>query len=132
MSSALNEETKGLETSVLIEPTASYLPAQSKESHKQYAFGYTIRIHNRGNQPVQLMSRYWQITDANSGVTEIRGDGVIGEQPIIHPGQSHTYSSGAVLQTDGGTMNGSYRMRTLDNTFFDVSIPLFILARVMH
>lgn len=110
-----------------------HLPKQS-QADDQYAFAYQITINNHGDQSVQLISRHWIITDANEEQQEVRGLGVIGEQPHIAPGESYQYTSGAVLQTPTGTMEGSYHMICADGTGWDVPIPAFLLAvpRALH
>jgi len=91
-------------------------------------FAYTITIRNEGEVPAKLLTRHWIITDANGRVQEVRGDGVVGEQPYLKPGQGFRYSSGAVLETPVGTMQGSYQMITDDGAKFDAAIPAFRLA----
>ena len=97
-------------------------------------FAYTITVTNRGEHPVQLLSRHWVITDANQHVQEVKGKGVVGEQPVIKPGQSFEYSSGSVLATQVGTMSGSYRMQMVEGGEFDVAVPQFVLSvpRTLH
>jgi ApaG protein len=111
-----------------------FLDDQSVPEDQRYVFSYTIRIHNRGEIPARLISRHWIITDANGKVQEVRGDGVVGEQPRLAPGESFEYTSGAVLETGLGTMRGSYRMRTDDGTAFDAPIEPFTLSipRTLH
>jgi len=111
-----------------------YLADQSDEADNRYVFAYTITISNQGVRPVQLLSRHWIITDANRHVQEVKGKGVVGEQPVIKPGQSFEYSSGSVLATQVGTMSGSYRMQEVDGGEFDVPIPQFVLSvpRTLH
>jgi len=111
-----------------------YLADQSNEADERYVFSYTITITNQGEHPVQLMERHWLITDANSHVQEVRGKGVVGEQPLILPGQQYEYSSGTVLATPVGTMSGSYLMRVADGGSFSVPIPRFVLSvpRTLH
>jgi ApaG protein len=106
-----------------------YLSEQSDPDNDRYAFAYTIGIENRGEEPVKLLSRRWLITDDNNQVEEIRGEGVVGLQPQIQPGQKFVYTSGAVLTTQFGTMQGSYQMTTPDGTRFDAEIPAFLLSR---
>jgi ApaG protein len=113
---------------IRIETTCWYLAEQSRPDSGQYAFSYTIKIHNQGSQPAQLMTRHWLITDAEGHTQEVKGDGVIGEQPLINPGQSHTYSSGAIIETPVGTMEGNYGMVTSNGEKFDATIPVFRLA----
>ena len=106
----------------------NYLPEQSDEADNRFVFAYTITITNAGPAPVKLVSRHWVITDANGLVQEVRGQGVVGEQPLINPSQSFEYTSGTVLTTQVGTMTGSYRMVTEDGTEFDAPIPQFVLS----
>lgn len=122
-----NADTSSLAQQISVEVRAHYLPTQSKPERKQYAFGYTIRIFNHSNTTVQLLSRHWFITDEKERVREVKGDGVIGEQPFIEPGENYTYSSGAMLETPTGTMHGSYTLRVNDELHFDTNIPMFAL-----
>jgi ApaG protein len=119
---------------IAIEVATRFLPEESAPDDGRYVFAYTIRIHNHGQVPAQLISRHWIITDANGKVQEVRGDGVVGEQPRLAPGESFEYTSGAVLETGLGTMRGSYRMRTDDGTAFDAPIDPFTLSipRTLH
>ncbi len=103
-----------------------YQAEQSREG--EYVFVYHICIQNKGEQAAQLLSRKWLITDADGNVTEVQGDGVIGEQPVIQPRQEHRYSSYSVLKTEVGCMQGSYQMRGEDGVFFEADIPMFTLA----
>jgi ApaG protein len=106
----------------------SYLPEQSDPGSERYVFSYTITIHNTGDEPAKLLRRHWIITDANGKVQEVRGDGVVGEQPHLAPGQGFRYSSGAILETPVGTMEGSYQMVTDEGRAFDAPIAPFRLA----
>jgi len=112
----------------------NYLAEQSDEADNRFVFAYTIELSNAGQLAVQLLSRHWIITDANHHVQEVRGKGVVGEQPTLTPGQKFEYSSGTVLATQVGTMHGSYRMLAEDGTEFDAAIPQFVLSvpRVLH
>jgi ApaG protein len=112
----------------------SYQPEQSDEAGNRFVFSYTITITNLGLVPTKLIGRHWIITDSNHNVQEVRGQGVVGEQPLIKPSQSFEYTSGTVLATQVGTMRGSYQMLAEDNTQFDVEIPQFVLSvpRVLH
>ncbi|HXH73028.1 MAG TPA: Co2+/Mg2+ efflux protein ApaG [Mariprofundaceae bacterium] len=113
-----------------IEVTAEpeYVPEHSEPEKGRYVFVYTIGIHNAGSVAAQLLSRHWIITDANGQVEEVVGDGVVGEQPVIQPGDEHEYSSFCELQTRVGYMEGSYTMRANDGTVFEAAIPAFTLA----
>ncbi|SDH79993.1 Co2+/Mg2+ efflux protein ApaG [Propionivibrio dicarboxylicus] len=117
-----------------IQVSPRYLPEESDVTADLYVFAYTIRIENTGNETAQLVSRHWIITDGNARVQEVRGLGVVGEQPIIKPGESYEYSSGCQLHTPIGTMRGSYQMTAADGTQFEAAIPEFILSapRVLH
>jgi ApaG protein len=106
----------------------NYLDDQSEPREQRYVFAYTITIRNEGDVPAKLLTRHWIITDANGRVQEVRGDGVVGEQPYLKPGQGFRYSSGAVLETPVGTMQGSYQMLGDDGAKFDADIPAFRLA----
>lgn len=113
---------------------AFFLPDQSDESAERFVFAYKIRITNKGSMSAQLISRHWIITDAENQVQEVRGLGVIGEQPTLKPGESFEYSSGSSLTTSVGTMRGTYQMVAEDGTKFDAEIPEFVLSvpRVLH
>ncbi len=117
-----------------IDVQTHYLPDQSDEQADRYVFAYTITIRNTGTIAAQLISRHWLITDGNHDVQEVRGLGVIGEQPKLDPGQSFQYTSGASIATPVGTMRGSYQMMAVDGTRFDAPIPEFTLSipRVLH
>ncbi len=112
----------------------NYLAEQSDETGNRFVFSYTITLTNCGSVAVKLISRHWIITDARYDVQEVRGQGVVGEQPTLQPDQSFEYTSGAVLSTQVGTMSGSYQMVAEDGTEFDVPIPQFVLSvpRVLH
>ena len=113
---------------ISIEVETSYLEEQSEPRERRYVFSYTITIRNEGEVPAKLLTRHWIITDANGRVQEVRGDGVVGEQPYLKPGQGFRYSSGAVLETPVGTMQGSYQMIADDGAQFDAPIAAFRLA----
>ena len=113
---------------IRIDVETSYLREQSDPQEQRYVFSYTITIHNDGGSPATLLTRHWTITDANGIVKEVRGEGVVGEQPRLEPGQGFRYSSGAVLETPVGTMQGSYQMVDGEGRRFDAPIPLFRLA----
>ena len=106
----------------------AYLEAQSEPEEQRFVFSYTITIRNEGTQAAQLVSRHWLITDSNGKTQEVRGNGVVGEQPHLRPGQSFRYSSGAIIETPVGTMQGSYQMRSDEGLTFDAPIPAFRLA----
>ena len=111
-----------------------YLAAQSDEAANRYVFAYTITLRNTGSVAAQLISRHWIITDAQGLVQEVRGLGVVGEQPRLEPGQSFEYTSGAAIATAVGTMKGAYQMVAADGTRFEAPIPEFTLSvpRVLH
>ena len=113
---------------IRIDVETSYLGEQSDPAEQRYVFAYTITIRNEGGLPATLLTRHWIITDANGGVKEVRGDGVVGEQPRLEPGQGFRYSSGAVLETPVGTMQGSYQMIDGEGQHFDAPIAPFRLA----
>jgi ApaG protein len=113
---------------ISIDVETTYLDDQSEPREQRYVFAYTITIRNEGEVPAKLLTRHWIITDANGRVQEVRGDGVVGEQPYLKPGQGFRYSSGAVLETPVGTMQGSYQMIADDGAQFDAPIAAFRLA----
>ena len=117
-----------------ISVATQFLDEQSDPDGGRYVFAYTIRIRNLGRLPAQLLDRHWVITDGNGKVEEVRGEGVVGEQPRLEPGEAFTYTSGAVLETAVGSMQGSYHMSGDDGTEFDAPIPPFTLAvpRTLH
>ena len=120
--------------SVVVQTQVNYLPDQSDEAGNRFVFSYTITITNLGHSSAKLISRHWIITDANNHVQEVRGQGVVGEQPLLKPSQSFEYTSGTVLTTQVGTMRGSYQMLAEDGAQFEVDIPQFVLSvpRVLH
>ncbi|OHC30008.1 MAG: Co2+/Mg2+ efflux protein ApaG [Pseudomonadales bacterium RIFCSPHIGHO2_02_FULL_60_43] len=105
-----------------------YLPEQSQPEQNRFAFAYTVTVSNKGELPAKLLSRHWVITDGDGRVQEVRGAGVIGQQPLIEAGASHTYSSGTVMATRVGIMQGSYQMLAEDGKRFDAMIAPFRLA----
>ncbi len=119
---------------ITVAPRATHIPEQSDAEAGRYAFSYTITITNTGAVSAQLLSRHWIITDANNLVQEVKGQGVVGAQPKLKPGESFEYSSGSLLATPVGTMRGSYQMLAEDGTRFDAAIPEFTLSvpRVLH
>jgi len=112
----------------------SYIESQSDEGESRFVFAYTVTIHNSGPVPAKLVTRHWLITDSNGKTQEVRGEGVVGEQPYLRPGEAFQYTSGTMLETPVGTMQGSYQMITDDGTEFDAPINAFTLAapRVLH
>lgn len=113
---------------IRVEVETSYLENQSDPGERRYVFSYTITIRNEGNVPARLLTRHWIITDANGKVQEVRGEGVVGEQPYLKPGQGFRYSSGAVIETPVGAMQGSYQMQSDDGQYFDTPVRPFRLA----
>jgi ApaG protein len=113
---------------IRIKVATQFVDDQSEPSIDRYVFAYTITIENLSDVSTQLMSRHWIITDANGKVQEVSGDGVVGQQPKLEPGATYRYSSGAVLETPVGAMQGSYRMLADGGIDFDAPIPPFTLA----
>ncbi len=121
--------------SVIYQSARSGTPSsQSEPDNERYVFSYTITIRNEGGVPAQLLSRHWVITDANGNVQEVKGEGVVGEQPHLKPGEGFQYTSGAMIATPVGSMRGSYQMLTDSGDEFDAEIPAFTLAipRTLH
>jgi ApaG protein len=110
---------------IAVEP--AFLDDQSEPGENRYLWSYRVTIENKGSETVQLLTRHWRITDSRGRVREVRGNGVIGEQPVIAPGKSYEYTSGAPLETPSGFMGGSYRMKSTTGEAFDVGIPTFVL-----
>jgi ApaG protein len=117
-----------------VSAATQYLAEQSDEAAGRYVFAYTITLRNTGNVAAQLISRHWVITDGQGLVQEVRGLGVVGAQPLLQPGESYEYTSGASIATAVGTMKGSYQMVAADGTRFEAPIPQFTLSvpRVLH
>ena len=115
--------TRGIAVSVEL----TYLEADSSPANAQYLWAYRVMIENQGGETVQLLSRHWMITNARGEFTEIKGPGVVGKQPFLKPGESHTYTSGAPLNTPSGMMGGSYLMVSESGERFDIEIPTFSL-----
>jgi len=113
---------------IRIQVATTYVDDQSEPDADRYVFAYTITISNDGDVAAKLLSRHWVITDANGKVQEVSGDGVVGEQPYLNPGERFRYSSGAVLETPVGAMQGLYRMKSDSGADFDAPIPPFTLA----
>jgi ApaG protein len=111
-----------------------YIEEQSVPEQGRYVFAYTITIRNEGAVPARLLSRHWIITDSNGRVEEVRGEGVVGEQPYLRPGEGFQYTSGAVIETPVGSMQGSYQMVADDGVAFEARIPMFTLSapRTLH
>jgi ApaG protein len=119
---------------IVVSSQTQYVAEQSDEENGRFVFAYTITIRNSGSVPAQLVSRHWIITDGRNQVQEVRGLGVVGAQPLLKPGESFEYTSGAAIATPVGTMRGSYQMVAEDGTHFDAPIPQFTLSvpRVLH
>ena len=119
---------------ITVQTRVEFVPDQSDIELERYVFAYTITITNSGNAPAQLISRHWLIADAVGEVQEVRGLGVVGEQPLLKPGESFEYTSGCVIATPVGTMRGSYQMVAEDGTKFEAPIDEFTLSmpRVLH
>ncbi|MGH8727877.1 MAG: Co2+/Mg2+ efflux protein ApaG [Burkholderiales bacterium] len=119
---------------ITVSAQSQFVPDQSDAEAGRYVFAYTIKITNTGAVPAQLISRHWVITDSDNRVQEVRGLGVVGEQPLLHPNQSFEYTSGTAIATPVGTMRGSYQMVAEDGVRFDAAIPEFTLSipRILH
>lgn len=119
---------------IRVDVQSEYLPEQSSPAEQRYVFAYHIAITNEGTRSARLLNRHWVITDGEAHVEEVRGDGVIGQQPLIAPGETYRYSSGAVLKTPVGSMHGSYGMVDEQGGSFAATIPAFRLAvpRMLH
>lgn len=115
--------------SIQVEVITRYLGEQSNPAENRFAFAYTITIRNVGPVAAQLFDRHWIITDGNGKVQEVRGEGVVGEQPVLEPGASHAYTSGCLLETPVGSMQGSFGMRSEDGDRFRAPVPVFRLAK---
>lgn len=112
-----------------VQVETNYMESQSQPEEQRFVFSYTVTIRNEGMVAARLMNRHWIITDANGKVQEVRGEGVVGEQPHLNPGESFRYTSGTVLDTPVGSMQGSYDMVDSQGNHFDATIPAFSLAR---
>ena len=120
--------------SIEIKTACRFIPEQSDVEAERYVFAYHITIRNTGRVSAQLMSRHWIITDAEGAVQEVKGAGVVGQQPVLQPGQQFEYTSGCTIATPVGTMQGSYQLVAEDGTRFDAMVPEFTLAmpRTLH
>lgn len=119
---------ESVENHISVNVDTRYLEDQSDPDERRYVFAYTITIRNRGTVPAKLVARHWLITDANGKVQEVRGEGVVGEQPHLMPGQGFRYTSGAVLETPVGSMQGAYHMLADNGVRFEAPIAPFTLA----
>ena len=119
---------------IRVDVETRYIEDQSNPEQNYYVFAYTITIQNQGQQSAQLLTRHWVITDSNRKIQEVRGDGVVGEQPLLKPGEQFVYTSGTMLETAVGTMKGSYQMLADDGSQFDATVDEFVLStpRVLH
>jgi len=119
---------------IQVDVETRYIEEQSNPDQNYYVFAYTITIQNKGSQAAKLLTRHWVITDSNQKVQEVRGEGVVGEQPHLQPGEQFVYTSGTMLETAVDTMRGSYQMQADDGSQFDAEIDEFVLStpRVLH
>jgi ApaG protein len=124
----MTESEKIGKQTIQVEAQSYYMADHSDPNQRRFVFSYTIKIHNAGDSPAQLLTRHWLITDSDGHVQEVQGDGVVGEQPKILPGETHSYSSGAMIETPVGTMEGKYGMLNHEGDKFDTPIPVFRLA----
>ena len=126
--------TDSTKYNITVTPVAQFIPEQSDEAADRYVFAYTITIANTGTVAAQLISRHWIITDAHEEVQNVSGEGVVGEQPLLKPGQKFQYTSGTAIATPVGRMRGSYQMVAEDGERFEAEIPEFMLSmpRVLH
>ena len=117
-----------------VQVETTYVAEHSAPDEDRFVFAYTITLVNRGSVTAQLISRHWYITDAEDRTEEVEGEGVVGEQPILKPGEGFRYTSGAVIETPVGTMHGTYQMFAEDGREFDATIPRFVLSapRTLH
>ncbi len=123
-----------LQNNIKVDVETRYIEEQSNPEQNYFVFAYTITIQNQGQQTAQLLTQHWVITDSNHKVQEVKGDGVVGEQPILKPGEQFVYTSGTMLETSVGTMKGSYQMESADGSKFDATIEEFVLStpRILH
>ena len=124
---ALTPSSEAITNNVRVEVESQFASEHSQPFQGQWFFHYTVRITNEGDETVQLISRHWIITDANGKTKEVEGSGVVGEQPVLTPGESFQYTSGCPLATSNGVMHGTYQMVTEDGDHFDVEIAPFAL-----
>jgi ApaG protein len=119
---------------ITVDVDTAYVESQSDPEQGRYVFAYTVTIQNTGEVPARLLTRHWVITDSNGKTQEVRGEGVVGEQPYLRPGEGFQYTSGTMIETPVGTMRGSYQMVADDGTEFDAPIRPFTLSvpRVLH
>lgn len=125
---------KRTDYNIKVAAQAFYLEEQSDPEHDRYVFAYTVLIQNQGGIAAKLLNRHWIITDANGKIEEVRGEGVVGEQPYLRPGEGFQYTSGTILETSVGSMRGNYQMLADDGVTFEADIPPFVLSipRTLH
>jgi ApaG protein len=121
-------ESEAITRNIRVHVAAQYVPGQSQPFQNDWCFHYTVEISNEGADTIQLISRHWIITDATGHVEEVKGAGVVGQQPVLEPGDSFEYTSGCHLKTSSGTMHGTYQMVSGDGEQFDVEIAPFVLT----
>ena len=123
-----------IDYNILVDVETTYVEAESDPDQQRYVFAYTVTIQNHGNLPAKLLTRHWIITDSNGKTQEVRGEGVVGEQPHLRPGEGFQYTSGTMIETPVGSMHGSYQMVAEDGTHFDAEIRPFTLSvpRILH
>lgn len=129
MPQEIQETSSAVTNGIRIVVRCRYVPEQSQPLFERFVFAYTVRIHNEGSLSAQLLSRHWVVTDCKGKVEQVRGAGVVGKQPILHPGEYFEYTSSAVLVVPRGEMHGSYRMHTVNGRTFDAVIAPFLLAQ---
>lgn len=127
LSSVSAPVSEAVTNDIRVEVLSRYVPENSRPAQDEWVFQYTVRITNQGDETVQLLSRHWIITDALEHVEEVQGPGVVGEQPVLGPGESFKYSSWCPLKTPMGMMHGTYQMVRQDGTLFDIAIAPFAL-----
>jgi ApaG protein len=125
----MENHTPPQDAHIEVDVSTNYVEAQSAPDQDRYVFAYTVTIRNTGNLAARLLTRHWIINDANGNVQEVHGEGVVGEQPYLRPGESFEYTSGTVIETPVGSMEGSYQLVTDDGQPFDATIPAFTLSR---
>ena len=124
----LNDHSETVTEGIRVRVLPRYLPEHSDPEANRFVFGYRITIENEGDETVQLLTRHWIITDSTGKVTEVKGEGVVGKQPVLEPGESFEYMSGSRMESPMGTMHGTYQMVGHDGEPFDIEIPAFTLA----
>ncbi len=126
----MSKSTENIDTeyNTMVDVETEYLPEQSAPEHSRYVFSYTITIRNEGTMPAKLLTRHWVITDAEGKVQEVHGEGVVGEQPYLKPGDGFRYTSGTMIETPVGSMQGTYQMVADDGVEFNAVIQPFTLA----